>query len=114
MILCLPYSTIEPVRSRLYASYQSDQLEVDIQWIERLKERIREVKVGLVMELGKTTITGRDLLQLDIGDVLVLNQDIENPLTVRVEDIPKFRAFAGIYKGSKAFQVHDTIASAKT
>lgn len=114
MILCLPYSTIEPVRSRLYASYQSDQLEVDIQWIERLKERIREVKVELAMELGKTTITGRDLLQLDIGDVLVLNQDIEKPLTVKIEDIPKFRAFAGIYKGSKAFQVHDTIASAKT
>ena len=107
MILCLPYSTIEPVRSRLYASYQSDQLEIDIEWIERLKSRIREVNVKLMVELGKATIRGRDLLQLDVGDVLVLNQDVEKPLLAKVENVPKFSAFAGTCRGNKAFQVHD-------
>ena len=33
MALVLPYSTIEPIRSKLYASFQSDQLEVDDEWI---------------------------------------------------------------------------------
>ncbi|MCK8602431.1 flagellar motor switch protein FliM [Desulfoferrobacter suflitae] len=111
MILCLPYSTIEPIRSRLYASYQSDQLEVDVRWVERLKKRIQEVMVELTLELGKTTIKGRDLLQLDVGDVLVLNQDIEKPLVVKIENIPKLKAFAGTHKGSKAIQVQEVIAS---
>lgn len=111
MILCLPYSTIEPIRSRLYASYQSDQLEVDVRWVERLKKRIQEVMVELTLELGKTTVKGRDLLQLDVGDVLVLNQDIEKPLVVKIENIPKLKAFAGTHKGSKAIQVQELIAS---
>lgn len=111
MILCLPYSTIEPVRSRLYASFQSDQLEVDLAWIERLKSRVYELNVELSVELGKSTIKGRDLLQLDIGDVLVLNQDIDKPLTVKVEGVPKFRAFAGTSRGNKAFQIHDIVTA---
>jgi flagellar motor switch protein FliM len=114
MILCLPYSTIEPVRSRLYASYQSDQLEIDVEWIERLKSRIHEVPVKLMVELGKATIRGRDLLQLDIGDVLVLNQDVEKPLVAKVEDVPKFKAFAGTSRGNKAFQVHDITTAANS
>jgi flagellar motor switch protein FliM len=109
MLLCLPYSTVEPVRSRLYASFQSDQLEVDEEWTERLKSRIRGAEVELAIELGRATISGRDLLQLDVGDVLVLNQDFKKPLMVKVKGIPKFRAFAGTFKGNKAFQVLDSV-----
>jgi flagellar motor switch protein FliM len=109
MILCLPYSTIEPIRSKLYASYQSDQLEIDIEWIQRLKRRIQEVQVGLLVELGRTTVKGRDLLSLDVGDILMLDQDVGEPLTVKVEGVPKFKAFPGTYRGYKAFHVHEPI-----
>jgi flagellar motor switch protein FliM len=110
MILCLPYSTIEPIRERLYASYQSDQLEVDNEWIARLKKRLREIQVDLLVELGKTSVTGRDLLKLQKGDVLLLDQDVGRPLTVKVQGIPKFKAFAGNHKGSRAFQIQDSIS----
>ena len=40
LIICLPYSTIEPIRSKLYAGFQSDQLEVDTAWISRFIERV--------------------------------------------------------------------------
>ena len=109
MILCLPYSTIEPIRSKLNASYQSDQLEVDLEWIERLKRRIKEVEVGVLVELGKTQVKGRDLLNLEHGDILLLNQEIGETLTVKVEGVPKFKAYPGISRGNKAFQVIDII-----
>ncbi len=113
LILCLPYSTIEPIRDKLYASYQSDQLEVDQGWIERLKKRLRQVDVNLLVELGRTNVKGRDLLQLEVGDILVLNQDVDSPLTVKVEGVPKFKAFAGVTRGNKAFQIKEIISAIK-
>ncbi|MGV8074047.1 MAG: flagellar motor switch protein FliM [Syntrophobacteraceae bacterium] len=113
LILCLPYSTIEPIRDKLYASFQSDQLEVDLEWIERLKGRLREVSVDVLVELGKTEVKGGDLLKLEEGDVLMLNQDVSEPLMVKVQGIPKFKAFSGTSKGSKAFQIQEPIGVMK-
>lgn len=109
MILCLPYSTIEPIRAKLSASYQSDQLEVDAGWIERFKKRLYEVEVGVNAELGKTRIRGREILQLEVGDILMLDQDVDEPLVVRVGGVPKFKAFPGTSKGNMAFRVADSI-----
>jgi hypothetical protein len=47
LIICLPYSTIEPIRSKLYAGFQSDQLEVDHEWIHRFIEQVRQAEVRL-------------------------------------------------------------------
>lgn len=109
MILCLPYSTIEPIRSKLYASYQSDQLEVDLEWMERFKRRLREVGVEMVVELGRTSIKGRDLLNIEVGDVILLDKDVTDPITVKVQGVPKFKAVPGKHKGNQAVQVVDAI-----
>ncbi len=109
IILCLPYSTIEPIRSKLSASYQSDQLEVDQEWIDRFVRRLQEVPVEVVVQLGCATIKGRDLLQLNVGDVLVLDQDVQHPLNVFVEGVQKYRAAAGIHKGNQAIQIEEVI-----
>jgi flagellar motor switch protein FliM len=109
LILCLPYSTIEPIRSKLYASYQSDQLEVDTEWMDRFRKRLHEVGVEIVVELGKSKIKGRDLLQLDVGDVVLLDHEVNDPLTVKVEGVPKFKAMPGTYKGNQAFKITDVI-----
>jgi flagellar motor switch protein FliM len=107
--LCLPYSTIEPIRSKLYARYQSEQLEVDLEWIERVKRQLREVEVDLVVELGQGQITARELLQIDVGDTVVLNQRVEEPLLVTVEGVSKYRAFAGTSKGNHVVRIQNEI-----
>jgi flagellar motor switch protein FliM len=107
--LCLPYSTIEPIRSKLYARYQSEQLEVDLEWIERVKRQLREVEVDILVELGKGQMTGRELLQINTGDTLVLDQYVDDPLLVKIEGIPKYRGFAGISKGLHVVKIHREI-----
>ncbi len=109
MILCLPYSTIEPIRSRLYASFQSDQLEVDQEWLDRLRARLLDLDVEVMLELGRSTIKTRDLIQLEVGDTMVLDMDVQNPLTVRVHGVPKYKAFPGTCKGARAFQILEVI-----
>jgi flagellar motor switch protein FliM len=105
LVFCLPYSTIEPIRSKLYASFQSERLEVDHAWLSRFKERLLEVPVELVVTLGKTSITGRQLLNLDIGDILLLDTDTEQSLEVKIQGVDKFRCLPGSVKANRAFQV---------
>jgi flagellar motor switch protein FliM len=110
LIICLPYSTIEPIRSKLYAGFQSDQLEVDTAWINRFIERVREAEVSLKVELGRTTITTEELMNLSEGDVIMLNHDVKEPLNVCVEGVPKFKVFMGASRGQKAVRIASDIA----
>ncbi|WP_045215944.1 flagellar motor switch protein FliM [Desulfonatronovibrio magnus] len=105
LVICLPYATIEPIRSKLYASYQSERLEVDHAWLTRFKERLMEIPVNFDVTIGKTEITGRQLLNMEIGDILVLNTDEEDLLPAKVQGVVKFHGIPGFVKGSKAYQV---------
>lgn len=110
LVLCLPYSTIEPIRSKLYAGFQSDQLEVDHEWIIRFIDQVREAAVELRVELGRARISAERLLNLQVGDVVKLEHDVERPLTVWVEGMPKFNGFPGVSRGNKAIQVADDMS----
>jgi flagellar motor switch protein FliM len=103
--ICLPYATIEPIRSKLLASFQTERLEVDHAWVSRLTERILESPVELKITFGNTTITGNQLLKLRTGDVLMLDTDTEDMLPVTVAGVHKYWALPGMYKGSKAIQI---------
>lgn len=105
MIICLPYATIEPIRSKLHASFQTERLEVDSIWLGRLKERLLETPVELKVHFGDTTITGNQLLRMQVGDVLVLDTDIEDLLECTVAGVKKYQGIAGTVKAMKAFQI---------
>lgn len=105
MIICLPYATIEPIRSKLHASFQTERLEVDHAWVARLKERLLETPIELRVRMGCTQITGNQLLRLNIGDVLVLDTDVENMLPCTVSGVTKYWGIAGTVKANKAYQI---------
>ncbi len=105
LVICLPYATIEPIRSKLYASYQSERLEVDHAWLTRFKERLMEIPVDFNVTMGQTQITGRQLLNMEKGDILLLDTDQDDYLEGYVEGVLKFHGLPGYVKGNKAFQV---------
>ena len=109
LIIGLPYATIEPIRSKLYASYQSERLEVDQTWIIRIRERLLETPVEVVVNLGFTQITPRELLNLKVGDILLLDTYVDDELIAEVEGIPKFTGKPGVYKGNKALLISKEI-----
>ncbi len=105
LIVCLPYATIEPIRSKLHASFQTERLEVDHAWVARLKERLMETPVELKVRFGDTQITGNQLLRLKEGDVILLDTDTDDLLEVTVAGVSKFWGISGTVKGNKAFQI---------
>jgi flagellar motor switch protein FliM len=108
--VCLPYSTLEPIIGKLRAGFQSDQLEVDQMWIRRLRERMLEAQIDVMVELGRTKITSRDLMHFKAGDIIQLDNDVSDELIIRVEGVTKFKGYPGTMKGSKAVQVSSIIA----
>lgn len=105
LICCLPYATMEPIRSKLHASFQSERLEVDHVWINRFKERLMETPVEMLVRMGHTSITGRQLLNMEKGDILLLDTDEDALLEAEIEGIRKFYGVPGRVKGNKSFQI---------
>ena len=105
LIVCLPYATLEPIRSKLHASFQTERLEVDHAWVTRLKERMLETPVDIVIRFGETKITGRQLLNMELGDILLVETDTDDLLQAKVQGVLKFHGIPGTVKGNKAFQV---------
>jgi flagellar motor switch protein FliM len=109
--ICIPYAIIEPVKNRLYSGFQSEQFEVDHTWVSRFLERLQSAEVEVKVDLGKTKVMVQDLLQWKEGDVLTLNQEVSDPLTVQIQGIPKLIGRAGICRGNKAMQIEGRIKS---
>ena len=110
VMLCLPYMLIEPIRDRLYASFQTeDKGEIDASWLERFKDELMGVNLDISVELGNTSITGRELTSLKPGDVMVLDKDIDGLLMVKVQGVPKFYARPGKVRETMAVEVEGII-----
>lgn len=105
LTICTPYSTIEPIRSKLNTGFQSNRLEVDSNVIKRMENNIKKTDVEVAVELARGTITPRRILELDVGDVIQLETSPTEEAIVRVSDVPKFRGFVGSYRGSKAIRL---------
>ncbi|MDD5434447.1 MAG: flagellar motor switch protein FliM [Nitrospira sp.] len=105
LFLCIPYPSIEPIKEKLQAGYQSDQYEVDGRWMDRFREQLIECSVNIKVELGQSIVTVRDILNLAVGDVIMLDQPAEEPIVAKVENQPKFNGRPGEYRGNLAFQI---------
>jgi flagellar motor switch protein FliM len=102
---CLPYSTIEPIRAKLYAGFQTERLEVDQSWLRRITQQLQNVEVEVSAEFGTADINVRSLLGLQVGDIIRLEQDYDSPLVMRVEGVPKFTGFARVVRQKNAVEI---------
>jgi flagellar motor switch protein FliM len=105
MTVCIPYSTIEPIRSKLQRTLEADRPKADAGWKKRLQKQIKETGVEMVVELGVAQITAQRLLGLNVGDVIQLKQDVTQELIAKVEGVPKFRGRPGVIRGNQAIKI---------
>ena len=61
------------------------------------------------MNLGQTALSVRDFLNLQGGDIIVLENDFTKPLIANAEGIPLFEGYVGRYKNKKVFKVEQPI-----
>ncbi len=105
---CYSFGTLQPIKSKLYAPYQVEET-TDPYWQKQLEEIVFSAEVELKVYLGHATLKIRDLLSLEPGDVLVLEEKMDEPLTVTIEDIPKIKGELGVYRKYKAIRVQEFV-----
>jgi len=103
MNLCYPYMLLEPFLPRLSAQswFGSSRKNFSSAALQTLEARLKEADVPVQVELGTTTISIRELLNLSEGDVIRLEQEVNNPLTVRIGEERKYEGFPGLSKNNK-------------
>jgi flagellar motor switch protein FliM len=74
-----------------------------------LEALVRGMPLDLVVVLGKVELGIAQLARLEVGDVLLLHQQVSEPLTAMVGDEPKFRGWAGRAGTSAAFRIESLI-----
>jgi flagellar motor switch protein FliM len=107
MTLCLPYAALEPIKDKLQAGFQSEQMEADQSLVERFKKNILRSNVEIIVELGTTQISSRDVVHLQRGDVIQLDGSVASELSIMVEGIKKFVGHPAIYRGNQAVQISE-------
>ncbi|MGG4443405.1 MULTISPECIES: flagellar motor switch protein FliM [Brevibacillus] len=109
--LCLPHVVLEPIMTKLSGQYWFSKQKKTRDEEERLRveERVKVAKLPIVAEMGTATITVGDFLQLQKGDVIQLDQSIDNKLKIKVGDHLKFLGQPGTLKGRVAVQIDEVI-----
>ncbi len=107
--ICMPYTMLDSIRSKLNAGYQSDQLEINNAAVQRLTGSLLQTEANLKIYLGNAKISLRKFLNLKVGEHILLDQNSEDALEIVVDNVPKFKGVQGTYKGHRAMQVTEML-----
>ncbi len=105
IMIVVPYSTIEPIKQKLSSSFQTDNEMADSIWTQAMNEHIKNAMSTLVVKLGEAEMTVGDILTLEPGDIIPLNQDASGEVSIAVEGVEKMKCLIGTYKGNRAVQI---------
>jgi len=105
LTLCTPYSTIEPLRSKLATGFQSTRLEADSGVTVRMEANIKQTMAHMSVELARGSIVANEFLKLEEGDVMTLDTNPSEEAIVKVEGTPKFYGYVGSFRGNRALRI---------
>ncbi|ARK22722.1 flagellar motor switch protein FliM [Sporosarcina sp. P26b] len=105
--ICIPHVVLEPIIPNLSVQYwmQTNKKEPTPEQSIQLERRIKNAMLPVVADLGKGEISIHDFLHLQLGDVISLDTSIEEPLTIRIGEKPKFTAQPGKLRNRMAVQI---------
>lgn len=107
MNICLPYFTLEGIMDNLNTKfwYSTMQENNDENYQEYLEALIKRVDVPIRAVLGKSSVSVNDFMNLQLGDIIRLDSEVDNELLVYVGNIKKFTAVPGSSKEKYAVQI---------
>ncbi|MBO5509709.1 MAG: FliM/FliN family flagellar motor switch protein, partial [Lachnospiraceae bacterium] len=74
-----------------------------------IETAINKALIPVSAELGRSNITVMDFVNLQVGDIIKLNRNIEDELDIYVGNIVKFKALPGSTNDNYAVKVTEII-----
>ena len=113
MSVCIPHTATQPVSQQLntrlwFSSGSRDDGRAE-ERMALLQAKLLQTPIPITAFFEQTPATVSDIVNLQIGDVIKLDHAVDQPLTIRVHHIPKFRASIGTLGHKYAMQIVDII-----
>lgn len=111
---CVPYQSMEPVIGDLVNSHKYKNTnpmtdEKENIFYNEVFESIKNVSIDICAKLGSIKINVSDLLNLEQGDVLLLNKRIGEDIEVILGDAEIYKGKLGLLGIKKAVEITDII-----
>jgi flagellar motor switch protein FliM len=102
MSICIPYLVLKPITSKLSAQrwFSSNTKKNTGKYTRYLAKRLESTFVTCTVNLGNADITVRKLLELKVGDVVMLERLQSEDVDVLIDASTKFKARPGV-RGKK-------------
>lgn len=109
--ICIPHLVVEPIISKLSTRLWFSMVEKETtkETKDSIEVKIQNTLVPVKAILGETTITVMDFLEIQTGDVIPLDTNINDGLEVLVGDLLKFHAKPGVRKNKVAIKVSEVV-----
>lgn len=108
--VAIPYLMLEPIKERLSPKYLREK-DMEHTWGTQLKELLKDTHVTIIAELGRTQQTVRELINLQVEDIINLKAGPEDLISISVDQVPKYRGYPGVIKGNRAVEIAKLINS---
>lgn len=108
--VAIPYLMLEPIKEKLSPKYLREK-DMEHTWRPQLKELLKDTQVTIIAELGRTQQTVRELINLQVEDVIKLKAGPEDLISISVDQVPKYRGYPGVIKGNRAIEIAKLINS---
>jgi flagellar motor switch protein FliM len=114
--ICYPYALLkEQMNNSFHEPKKSTGKSVKSSREKKAFENyIKQVSVPLKVILGQVDISMKELIKIEEGHIIKLNQSIDEPLEVLVNGSRKLVGYPGNMNGKKAIKVFEVMNSLKT
>jgi flagellar motor switch protein FliM len=110
--ICTPFLMLEPIKDKLSSRYLREKDRAHV-FRDQLGTLLKDTEVNLVAELGMTVRSIGQILEMEIDDIVQINTGPQDPVTIKVEGVPKYLGMPGVIKGNRAIQIIDLILEDK-
>lgn len=98
-----PLQTLKPIAAQLRSRMQSEVIDDDMTWRERLERAVSEVRLPINVQLSKPRLSLRELITIRKGDVFPIQ--LREGLSVLVQGQKMFLADIGEVAGTSAITI---------
>lgn len=108
--LAIPYITVErvvPQFTKAMYFNQTKAVQMDTHKDGQVTEHLKNTVIPVSAWLGETTLTVKDVLSLNVNDIVVLAQPIKQPICLYTNETPLLKGHVGTNRGRYAVKIVD-------
>ena len=110
-ILIIQLKALDPIQHALSVNLTGESSSDIAPWRAHWLREMGDLSLNLRVELGSATRTLGEMQKLKVGDVIQLDKDAADSLSICVEDLPKMRGLIGVYRGNSAIRVTERMVN---